>query len=135
MVFFFVLDSSNDCNFSPIALFTKISSLGVKTQEAQVPSAIHVKQVLNQIQTGLSKSYLSAVGFSLSVPSISSVQLVVLKGDTLSFSVQLNEKAYSERLNLYHHSLIAWVILSKVEATWKLQDFKTPLTILWNLQN
>lgn len=76
---------------------------------------------------------MSTVGLSSSVPSISSTPPTVLKKDT--FSVQLNEKAYSERLTLCGHSLIARVILSKGEAPWKLQDLKMHLTAAWFLQN
>lgn len=53
-----------------------------------MPSAIPMKQVLNKIQTCLTKSYASVMDVSPLVPYVSSILSVVLKGH--NFSVQLN---------------------------------------------
>lgn len=60
-------------------------------------------------------------------------KLVVYKcGDIIFISVDM--KSYKERLKLFQFSLVARVVLSKGDITWKLNDLKVKLCFTWNFK-
>lgn len=87
---------------------------------------VHVQQVFINIQYVRERSYAIAVRkVRITIPAVSPATKSYMVEDT--FSVQLNEKAFAERLTFCHHSLIAQMVLSKGEKPWKLADLKVML--------